>query len=94
VRDACCLVLGKTFSPSYGSLKAKSMETVKMKSNAEEAMTSAMEQISDRLPDFKIYRKIYPDPDLRLMLVKAYKDVIRFARAATSYFEGSTFGRQ
>jgi hypothetical protein len=69
------------------------METVKMKTQAEDAMTSAMEQISDRLPDFKMYRKIYPDPDLCLMLVKAYKDVIRFARAATSYFQGSTFSR-
>lgn len=63
-----------------------------MKVKDEEAITSAMQQMSDRLPDFAIYQKIYPDSELGLMLIDAYKDVILFAREATSYFMGSTIG--
>jgi hypothetical protein len=64
-----------------------------MKVKDEEAITTAMQQISDRLPDFGVYQKIYPEPALGTMLVDAYKDVIMLAREATSYFMGSTWGQ-
>jgi hypothetical protein len=69
-------------------------KTVKLKIKNEEAIVSAMEQISDRLPDLEVYRKIYPEPTLGLMLIEAYKDVIVLAREATTYFLGSTWGKQ
>lgn len=72
-------------------LLTTSTQTVKMKVKDEEAIISAMQQISDRLPDFKIYRRIYPDPSLESMLADAYRDIILLAREATSYFEVSTF---
>jgi hypothetical protein len=62
-----------------------------MKSKVEAAIVSAMAQISDRLPDFSIYEKIYPDPELGAMLSDAYKDVVLLAREATNYFRRSTF---
>jgi len=71
---------------------ANPRKTVKLKIKNEEAIVSAMEQISDRLPDLEVYRKIYPEPKLGLMLVDAYKDIIMLARAATTYFLGSTWG--
>jgi hypothetical protein len=64
-----------------------------MKSKDEDAIVLAMQQISDRLPDFGTYQKIYPDPALGLMLIDAYRDVILLAREAVSYFQGSTFGQ-
>ena len=71
---------------------ANPRKTVKLKIKNEEAIVSAMEQISDRLPDLEVYRKIYPEPKLGLMLVDAYKDIIMLARAATTYFLGSAWG--
>jgi hypothetical protein len=68
-------------------------KTVKMKAKDEESITSAIQQMSDRLPDLKVYSKIYPDPDLGIMLVDAYKDVMLLAREATAYFQGSTWGK-
>jgi uncharacterized protein with PhoU and TrkA domain len=66
---------------------------VKLKIKNEEAIVSAMEQISDRLPDLAVYRKIYPEPELGKMLIEAYKRIIFLAREATSYFLGSTWGK-
>lgn len=63
---------------------------MKLKVQNEETVTAAIEQISDRLPDFKVYRKIYPDPTLGLMLADAYKDVILLAREATLYYQRSS----
>jgi len=65
-----------------------------MKARDEDSITSAIQQVSDRLPDLKVYSKIYPDPDLGLMMVEAYKDVILLAREATAYFQGSTWGKR
>ena len=59
----------------------------------EEAITAAMQQISDRLPDFRVYQKIYPGPSLGSMLADAYKDVILLAREATSYFQQSSISK-
>ncbi|KAH6881928.1 hypothetical protein BKA58DRAFT_433709 [Alternaria rosae] len=88
----------KTADAQYGGVAGATLallfSTVKLKIKNEEAIVSAMEQISDRLPDLEVYRKIYPEPKLGLMLVDAYKDIIILARAATSYFLGSTWGRQ
>lgn len=64
-----------------------------MKIKDEESIISAMQHITDRLPDFKVYEKIYPDPLLRSMLVDAYTDIILLAREATSYFYGSSFSK-
>jgi hypothetical protein len=66
---------------------------VKLKAKDEESITSAICQISDRIPDFKVYERIYPDPSLGLMLAVAYKDVILLAREATSYFQTSGLGQ-
>jgi hypothetical protein len=57
-----------------------------MKSKDEDAIVLAMQQISDRLPDFVTYQKIYPDPALGLMLIDVYIDIILIAREAVSYF--------
>ncbi|KAI4938729.1 uncharacterized protein J4E92_000010 [Alternaria infectoria] len=88
----------KTADAQYGGVAGSTLallfSTVKLKIKNEEAIVSAMEQISDRLPDLEVYRKIYPEPKLGLMLVDAYKDIIMLARAATTYFLGSTWGRQ
>ncbi|KAE9374032.1 hypothetical protein N431DRAFT_464323 [Stipitochalara longipes BDJ] len=67
--------------------------TVKLKAEGEKSIISSMDQISDRLPDFKVYQRIYPDPSLGLMLAVAYKDVILLAREATCYFQSSGFVR-
>lgn len=63
-----------------------------MKAKNDEAITAAMAQMSDRLPDLQIYRKIYPDPILADMLLNAYKDVIMLAREAISFYLSSTWG--
>lgn len=69
------------------------LQTAKLKVQNEEAITAAIQQISDRLPDFKVYQKIYPDPSLGLMLADAYKDVILLAREATTYFQRSSISQ-
>ncbi|KAI4628387.1 hypothetical protein J4E80_002525 [Alternaria sp. BMP 0032] len=84
--------VGSHHREPYWSM-ANPRKTVKLKIKNEEAIVSAMEQISDRLPDLEVYQKIYPEPKLGLMLVDAYKDIIMLARAATTYFLGSTWGR-
>lgn len=68
-------------------------QTVKLKAEGEDAINSCMIQISDRLPDLKVYERIYPDKQLGVMLADAYKHVIIFAREATNYFQGNTFCR-
>ena len=62
-----------------------------MKAKDEEAITGAMQQIADRLPDMRTYHKIYPNPELGVMLIEAYKDVIVLVRKATQFFQCSTF---
>ncbi|KAH7398261.1 hypothetical protein BKA66DRAFT_605371 [Pyrenochaeta sp. MPI-SDFR-AT-0127] len=88
----------KLVDAQYGGVASATLailfSTVKIKAKDEDAITGAMQQMSDRLPAFETYRKIYPDPALGSMLVDAYKDVILFAREATLYFMGSTLGRQ
>jgi hypothetical protein len=69
------------------------MQTVKLKAQGEESIHSSMRQISDRLPDFKVYQRIYPDPLLGMMLAQAYKDIVLFAREATSYFQDYGIGQ-
>ncbi|KAH7117901.1 hypothetical protein B0J11DRAFT_592407 [Dendryphion nanum] len=68
--------------------------TVTMKSKNEGAIISSMDQISDRLPDLRVYQKIYPDENLGFMLSNAYKDVICLVREATRYFQDTSLGRQ
>ncbi|KAF2198747.1 hypothetical protein GQ43DRAFT_421781 [Delitschia confertaspora ATCC 74209] len=67
--------------------------TVKMKIQDEETIVSALQQMSDRMPDFQVYQKIYIDKDLLSMLSDAYKDVILLAREAISFFQRSSMGR-
>jgi hypothetical protein len=62
-----------------------------LKAKDEEAIISAMQQISDRLPDCKTYEKIFPDALLGTMLANAYRDIILLMREATSYSQGSSF---
>lgn len=66
---------------------------MKLKAQSEESIISTMLEISDRLPDFKVYEKIYPNPLLGDMLAETYKDVILLAREATLFFQGSGFGQ-
>ncbi|KAI1357312.1 hypothetical protein F5Y08DRAFT_324569 [Xylaria arbuscula] len=61
--------------------------TLKAKAEEEASIQSCMLHISDRMPDFEVYSRIYPDPKLGLMLSEAYRDVIIFARKATIYFQ-------
>lgn len=65
---------------------------MKLKAEGEKSIISSMDQMADRLPDFKVYQRLYPDPSLGLMLAAAYKDVIVLAREATCYFHSSGFG--
>ncbi|CAN9237753.1 hypothetical protein AA0119_g2688 [Alternaria tenuissima] len=65
-----------------------------MKAKEEETIITAMQQMSDRLPDLRVYQRIYPEPKLGAMLMDAYMDIILLAREATSYFMSSTWGRQ
>ena len=63
-------------------------KTVKLKAVAEKAIRSSMREVSERLPDLEVYRRIYPDPRLGEMLAEAYRDVILFARKVTVYCQG------
>ena len=63
-----------------------------MKGKNDEAITAAMAQMSDRLPDLQIYREIYSDPVLAGMRLNACKDVITLAREAVSFYLSSTWG--
>ena len=62
---------------------------MKIKAETEESIRRCIVQITDRLPDLKVYERIYPEPALAVMLAKTYGDVLIFAREATSYFLGS-----
>ena len=63
-----------------------------MKSKDEVAIVSALGHVSVRLPDFSVYQRIYPNPELGEMLSDAYKDIFLLVREATTYIQGSTFG--
>ncbi|KAI1346301.1 hypothetical protein F5Y01DRAFT_298144 [Xylaria sp. FL0043] len=61
--------------------------TVKAKAEAEASIQACILHISDRMPDYRIYERIYPDRDLGSMLSEAYRSVILFAREVTIYFQ-------
>ncbi|KAJ2991767.1 hypothetical protein NUW58_g2399 [Xylaria curta] len=61
--------------------------TVKAKAEAEASIQACILHISDRMPDYKVYGRIYPDRDLGLMLSEAYRGIILFAREVTIYFQ-------
>ncbi|KAI0418846.1 hypothetical protein F5X98DRAFT_362816 [Xylaria grammica] len=61
--------------------------TMKAKAEAEASIQACILHISDRIPDYKVYERIYPDRDLGLMLSEAYRGVILFAREVTIYFQ-------
>ncbi|KAI1741361.1 hypothetical protein F4680DRAFT_75147 [Xylaria scruposa] len=67
--------------------------TIKVKADAEESIQTCIRHISDRLPDFKIYQRIYPDRELGLMLSEAYRSIIIFAREVTVHFQLPKFTR-
>lgn len=53
-----------------------------------------MREISDRLPDIKVYQRLYLDPGLGMMLAEAYRDIVIFARNVTTYCLGHGFGKK
>ncbi|KAI0110863.1 hypothetical protein GGR51DRAFT_510246 [Nemania sp. FL0031] len=61
--------------------------TVKAKAEAEASIHACILHISDRIPDYKVYERIYPDRDLGLMLSETYRVIILFAREVTIYFQ-------
>ncbi|KAI0550591.1 hypothetical protein F4679DRAFT_583265 [Xylaria curta] len=61
--------------------------TIKVKADAEESIHTCILHISDRMPDFKVYQRIYPDRSLGLMLSEAYRSIILFAREVTVHFQ-------
>ncbi|KAK5636276.1 hypothetical protein RRF57_011988 [Xylaria bambusicola] len=67
--------------------------TVKAKAEAEASIRASILHISDRMPDFKVYERIYPDPILGLMLSEAYRGIVLFARKVTIYFQAHGFVR-
>ncbi|KAI0969445.1 hypothetical protein F4678DRAFT_463703 [Xylaria arbuscula] len=67
--------------------------TVKAKAEAEASIQSCILYISERMPDFEIYKRIYPDQKLGLMLSEAYRGIIIFARKVTIYFQDHGFVR-
>ncbi|KAI1270665.1 hypothetical protein F5Y18DRAFT_434935 [Xylariaceae sp. FL1019] len=81
----------------YGNVASAALSlffaTVRAKAQAEESIHRCMLQISDRLPDYKSYAIIYPDPKLGAMLAEAYRDIIIFAREVTVYFQDHGFLR-
>ncbi|RYP47915.1 hypothetical protein DL768_006111 [Monosporascus sp. mg162] len=87
----------QTADSQYGNVAFAALSllfaTVKVKAEAEESIHACMLHISDRMPDFKVYERIYPDRDLGLMLAEAYRGIILFAREVTVYFQGHGFVR-
>jgi hypothetical protein len=69
-------------------IRTKVVQTVKLKAGSDESILSAMETITDRLPDVEIYGRVYADAKLASLLADAYTGVICFAREAIVYFRG------
>ncbi|KAI0861835.1 hypothetical protein F4860DRAFT_503138 [Xylaria cubensis] len=67
--------------------------TIKVKADAEASIHTSILHISDRMPDFKVYQRIYPDRALGLMLSEAYRGIILFAREVTVHFQSPRFVR-
>ncbi|TRX93763.1 hypothetical protein FHL15_005439 [Xylaria flabelliformis] len=65
--------------------------TIKVKADAEESIHTSILHISDRMPDFRVYQRIYPDRALGLMLSEAYRGIILFAREVTVHFQSPRF---
>ncbi len=65
---------------------------MRLKAGDEESIHSAMQKVTDGLPDCKIYERIYPNPSLGTLLAEVYRGVIVFAQEATVYFQGHGFG--
>ncbi|KAJ2898398.1 hypothetical protein MKZ38_003950 [Zalerion maritima] len=60
-----------------------------MKPKEEEAINSALDQMTDRLPEMDIYQRIYnPDQVLARLLADVFVKVIVFSREATQFFQG------
>ncbi|KAI3337621.1 hypothetical protein HD806DRAFT_518422 [Xylariaceae sp. AK1471] len=87
----------QTADAQYGNVAFAALSllfaTVKVKAEAEESIHACMLHISDRMPDFRVYERIYPDRDLGMMLAEAYRGVILFAREVTVYFQAHGFVR-
>ncbi|KAI1753929.1 hypothetical protein F4782DRAFT_528859 [Xylaria castorea] len=81
----------------YGNVASATLSllfaTLKVKAEAEESIHTCILHISDRMPDFRVYQRIYPDRDLGLMLSEAYRGIILFAREVTVYFQAHGFVR-
>lgn len=81
-------ISGNHVSLGADLLTAVQSQTLKAKAEEEASIQSCILHISDRMPDFEVYKRIYPDPQLGLMLSEAYRDIIIFARDVTIYFQG------
>ena len=64
---------------------------MRIKAETEDMICRSLDRISDRLPEYKTYDKIYPDPSLGEMLAKAYSDILVFAGKAIVYLESTRF---
>ncbi|CAI6336221.1 unnamed protein product [Periconia digitata] len=58
------------------------------KVDAERSIRDAMMDIADRLPEYRIYGRIFPDKEFGKMLADAYGTIIKFARNVTVYLQG------
>ncbi|RSL48176.1 hypothetical protein CEP51_015670 [Fusarium floridanum] len=67
--------------------------TVKLKASNDQAIQSSMRTIAHRLPDLDIYYQVFADSQLAMLLSRAYRDVLVFARAATLYYQLHGFRR-
>ena len=66
------------------------VKIVKQKVSVEETIHTALQDMVDRLPEMKIYERIYPDLALSSLLAHVYCDVILFFRESISYLLGSS----
>ncbi len=64
-----------------------------LKEQQEEATEEALEEFGLNIPHLKILDSIYPSTKIRELVVRVYKDVIKFARESAAYYKNSSVNR-
>ncbi|PSN62332.1 hypothetical protein BS50DRAFT_625007 [Corynespora cassiicola Philippines] len=88
--------IAKCVDTQYGNVASATLSllfaTVLIKAEAEKSMNDTIIEITDRLPEFEVYGRIYPDRGFGRILAEAYRDIILFARGVTIYLQGHGVG--
>ncbi|KAI0535507.1 hypothetical protein GGR58DRAFT_515340 [Xylaria digitata] len=87
----------KTYSGVFGNVVFAALfllfATVKAKAEAEAFIQLCILYISNRMPDLKMYKRIYFNLELGCMLLETYSSIVIFAQKATIYFQAHGFIR-